>query len=717
MGSAIKLASALLVLLALGALQLAAPYFSETSEELIDPATSHSSRDAIVLPANTASWQAVGLEDVQRGSLLFISDHGGNDDTQSDASYLLSPSLNTQVKIKVTGSVARTVLTQTFQNTSDQWLNAVYVFPLPENAAVDHLQLHIGERIIEGQIAEKQQAQQRFAEAQQQGKKASLVSQQRPNLFSNAIANIGPGETIVVNIEYQQNLPYQNQAFQLRFPLAITPRYHAQNASDTMPEEQLPTPPIATHLAENISIEVALHSGVALRRIDSEFHAIETNKLAEGHYLITLAPSAIANQDFVLNWQPELSTTAQTVHFQQTVNGQQYGLLMVYPPADTSELTLHAEREVIFVLDTSGSMAGESLKQAKTALLLALSELSPKDRFNVIEFNSYAQNLWQESKPASLPAITEARNFIVNLSANGGTEMASALNLALGHNTPATDSGIRQVVFITDGSVSNEASLMSLITEKLRNSRLFTVGIGSAPNSYFMTEAALMGKGSYTYIGSVDQVQHKMQQLLAKLAHPALTDIQLSINGQAASLQQHLEFYPSVIPDLYLGEALTLSYRQLTPQMENAQLSLQGKVQQQDWRHVLDTSPVERQSGLNVLWARHKISQLSRDQRKALMDNSGDSQTDYFRQQITQTALQHHLVSQYTSLIAVDITPSKPQNAVAVKLPISGRAGSGNVLAQLPQTATQAELNLFLGLLLLGSALCWRYVIRNNASA
>ena len=274
-----------------------------------------------------------------------------------------------------------------------------------------------------------------------------------------------------------------------------------------------------------------------------------------------------------------------------------------------------------------------------------------------------------------------------------------------------------QVVFITDGSVSNEASLMSLITENLHNSRLFTVGIGSAPNSYFMTEAALMGKGSYTYIGSIDQVQHKMQQLLAKLAHPALTDIQLSINGQMASLQQNLEFYPSVIPDLYSGEALTLSYRQLKPQMDNAQLSLQGKYQQQDWSHVLDISPVERQSGLNVLWARHKISQLSRDQRKALMDNSGDSQTDYFRQQITQTAMQHHLVSQYTSLIAVDMTPSKPQDAVALNLPAMGRTASGNVLAQLPQTATPAELNLFLGLLLLGSALCWRYVIRTHASA
>ena len=403
-------------------------------------------------------------------------------------------------------------------------------------------------------------------------------------------------------------------------------------------------------------------------------------------------------------------------HFQQNVNGQQYGLLMIYPPDISTPKTQELDREVIFVLDTSGSMAGESLNQAKRALLLALSELKAKDRFNVIEFNSYAQNLWQNSLPATLAAITEARNFIVNLSANGGTEMASALTLALDQQGKQSTAGIRQVVFITDGSVGNEESLMTLISDKLHSSRLFTVGIGSAPNSYFMTEAALMGKGTYTYIGAIEQVQSKMQALLSKLANPALTDIQLLINNEVASLQTDIEFYPRMISDLYLGEPLVLSYRQSTPDIEHTNLSIQGRYQQQAWTMPITINQSERQSGLNVLWAREKIAQLSRDQRKATMDNLESTQAEYFKQQITQTALEHHMVSQYTSLVAVDITPSKPVDSPVYQQQVSNRLprGSHNPLAHLPQTATAAELQILIGCLFIGVAICMLGISRKR---
>jgi Ca-activated chloride channel family protein len=393
---------------------------------------------------------------------------------------------------------------------------------------------------------------------------------------------------------------------------------------------------------------------------------------------------------------------------------------MIYPPdLATTQTVQQLDREVIFVLDTSGSMSGESLNQAKRALLLALSELKAEDRFNVIEFNSYAQNLWQTPKPATLAAITEARNFIVNLNANGGTEMASALNLALEQSDKQGAVGIRQVVFITDGSVGNEESLMTLISEKLQNSRLFTVGIGSAPNSYFMTEAALMGKGTYTYIGAVEQVQSKMQALLTKLANPALTDIQLMINNEVASLQNEIEFYPRVISDLYLGEPLVLSYRQSTSDIEKSPLSLHGVYQQKPWALPITMTKTEHQSGLNVLWAREKIAQLSRDQRKAAMDNIESTQTDHFKQQITQTALDHHLVSQYTSLVAVDITPSKPQDSPAFNQQVTNRVphGAHNPLSHLPQTATSAQLKILIGSLLIGVALCIHGIMRRRKLA
>jgi Ca-activated chloride channel family protein len=719
MGPAIKLVSALLVVLALGALQIAAPSFNPAPEAPIQTNQSNNNNDVIELPANTGRWQVANYQEAERGSLFFLAE-----ESTSGGVYNVSPSLKTDVKINVTGVVARTQLSQTFKNDSKEWLNALYVFPLPDNAAIDHLQMQIGERIIEGQIKEKNQAKKIYAQAKQEGKKASLIVQQRPNLFTNSIANIGPGESIIITIEYQQTLAYEQAAYQLRFPMTVSPRYYppasATNTSSEIGTDTQTTYAAPATIAEDINIEVTLQAGLAVRKLHSEFHDIKTHESAEGHYVIRLAKQVIANQDFVLSWQPELGSTAKVAHFQQYLNGQQFGLLMIYPPDLATQTVQELDREVIFVLDTSGSMSGESLNQAKRALLLALSELKAKDRFNVIEFNSYAQNLWQDSKPATLAAITEARNFIVNLSANGSTEMASALNLALKQQDKQVAAGIRQVVFITDGSVGNEESLMSLISEKLHNSRLFTVGIGSAPNSYFMTEAALMGKGTYTYIGAIEQVQSKMQALLTKLANPALTDIQLMINNELASLQTDIEFYPRVISDLYLGEPLVLSYRQSTPDITQANLSLQGRYQQAPWTLPITTSQSNRQSGLNVLWAREKISQLSRDQRKAAMDNIESTQAEYFKQQITQTALQHHLVSQYTSLVAVDVTPSKPKSSQAYNQQVTNRIPQGNMqnpLAHLPQTATAAELKILIGSLLIGVALCIQFMMRRRKPA
>lgn len=716
MAPVIKLASILLVVLALGALQIAVPSLNPAQTQPDQP--TQAKQAFIELPANTGSWQVANYQEAERGSLFF--------ETNPDEGLSLSPSLSTKATIKVSGVVARTQLQQTFHNNSDQWVNGLYVFPLPENAALDHLQIQIGERIIEGQIKEKQEAKQLFEQAKKDGKKASLIVQQRPNLFSNSIANIGPNETIVVSIEYQQTLAYENNAFQLRLPLTITPRYTPSSSEQVANKQKAHTSAsyqAPATLEEDISIEVTLHVGLTLNSITSDFHTIKSQKVAEGEYSVKLAEPNIANQDFVLRWQPQLSQLPQVAHFQQNVNGNQYGLIMIYPPLSDTEKTDDLNivmREVIFVLDTSGSMSGTSLEQAKQALLLALSDLSPVDRFNVIEFNSYAQNLWTESKKADLAAITEARNFIVNLSANGGTEIASALNLAF-EQTSTKSERLRQIVFITDGSVGNEEALMQLITEKLQDSRLFTVGIGSAPNSYFMTEAALMGRGTYTYIGSIEQVKNQMLGLLNKLAHPALTDIQLQTNDSNIKAQTAIELYPKVITDLYLGEPLILSYRQnLAATNEEANLSLVARYANAVWHQPLSLGAKRQQSGLNVLWARQKIDQLSRDQRSAMLDNPSNEQLEKFKQDITQTALEHHLVSQYTSLVAIDLTPTKPADLLAANSQVANRIPKGSTasspLAQLPQTATTAELNLLIGLLLLGGALCMRIIPRKTTS-
>ncbi|MBL4631029.1 MAG: marine proteobacterial sortase target protein [Paraglaciecola sp.] len=516
MPSLAKLAVISLVLIAIGALQFAVPAYTRKQSTSINPHTLGSPEQQHTI--NAINQPISDYQHAQSGTLYFIQEQSEQGKTVQQ--HMLSPVLNTRVDIKVTGIVARTTVTQTFKNAGNHRVDGLYVFPLPEDAALDHLLMTIGERKIEGVIKEKSQARKMYLQAKAQGKRASLVSQQRPNMFSNAIANIGPGETIEVSIEYQQRLNFDQQQYSLRFPMAITPRY--------MPSATAEKPTVQAELSQNpysqsntdIELRVNLQAGFEVQDIKSEFHPISVKRQSDGSHHIQLSKGSTTEKDFVLNWRPKLGAAPQSAHFTQQVNGDEYGLVMLLPPAE--QVTQTPPREVIFVLDTSGSMQGDSLKQAKQALLLAIEQLKPADTFNVIEFNSYAQNLWKSPKTADVSNKKDASNFVNSLSANGGTEMESALKLALSRPKINDSTILRQIIFITDGSVSNEESLMQLISSKLGLSRLFTVGIGNAPNSYFMSEAAKMGRGTFTYIGSVDQVQEKMLALLNKLQHPAI---------------------------------------------------------------------------------------------------------------------------------------------------------------------------------------------------
>jgi Ca-activated chloride channel family protein len=729
-----KFAILALAMIAIGALQFAVPAFS--SKNAVTSSLSIEKQADVI---DLVNLSVDNLQGAQQGTLYFVTD----DQTTSTQKETISPLVKTNVDINVTGIVARTKLTQTFKNASDDWVNGLYVFPLPENAAVDHLLMTVGERKIEGQIKEKSQAKKVFEQAKAEGKKASLITQQRPNVFSNSIANIGPGESIEISIEYQQVLAYSDQQYSLRFPMTITPRYSPKDSPNTSldVEPVYQTNPIIRN-NNQVKLTVNLKTGFELEKINSEFHAISSKQLSDGSQHIELSGDTIANKDFILTWQPELGAQPQTSYFKQNVNGDEYGLIMLLPPKPTNTQNKQlTPREVIFVLDTSGSMEGESITQAKQALILAIEQLSENDSFNIIEFNSYAQNLWMSAKVADQTNKYQAKEFVSGLSANGGTNIRNAFNLAfpssIGEATESNSASnkeleetakLRQIIFVTDGSISNEEPLMQQIKQNIGDSRLFTVGIGSAPNTYFMTEAAKMGRGTFTYIGSTEQVQEKMQTLLNKLQHPALTNIELQLNSAPLINNQYFEIYPNIISDLYLGEPLVLSYRLDGSNSEHMfstnntqKLSLVGEYQSSPWTGAVQLKGSNRQSGINVLWAREKIAQLTRDKRSAAMkSNTSQATQDEYQSMITQTALDHHLVSQYTSLVAIDVTPTKPQQRDAKNKRIANRIPAGAshkqrlLVGKLPQTATNAELNLLIGLILIGLSLCIRLVTKRK---
>jgi Ca-activated chloride channel family protein len=318
--------------------------------------------------------------------------------------------------------------------------------------------------------------------------------------------------------------------------------------------------------------------------------------------------------------------------------------MMIMPPV--SQATQALPREVVFIIDTSGSMGGNSIRQARSALKKAVKRLKSYDRFNIIEFNSVTNPMFSQPVTANTSNITNALHAIDELNAGGGTEMRPALKTALSY--PVNKQYIQQVVFLTDGAVGNENELFQIIYDELDDVRLFMVGIGSAPNSFFMRKAAQFGRGTFTYIGNINEVDKKMQDLFNRLETPVMRNLQI----QWPEVAGDVEVYPKRLPDIYAGEPLLITARTNALQGE---VKITGQRGQQPWSATFPLNHRARQPGVGVLWARNRIESLM----DSLHDGANKSEV---RQSVINTALEHHLVSKYTSLVAVDVTPSRPSD-------------------------------------------------------
>ena len=371
-------------------------------------------------PAGTA--EEISPMNVQSGTLLL----------KMQAGIVTATRMNTDVTMSVSGLVARVSVRQEFHNDGDEWTEGVYVFPLPDQAAVDRMRLHIGERFIEGEIREKEKARKEYERARNEGRKASLVEQQRPNLFTTSVANIAPGERVVVEIEYLENLRYDNGTFAIRFPMTLTPRYIPGAPlpdrkgsgwapdSDRVTDASLITPPQVTASADHrITLTASIDAGLPLEIVASRYHPVTVAE-DRGRYTVSLANDRVPmDQDFELVWRPLPSAEPRAMVFRETIAGQPHYLLMVVPPDTGQHATLVMPRELIFVVDTSGSMHGNSIAQAKQALERALDGLAANDRFNIIEFNSTTRALYHQSVPADAARVLHARQFVQGLEANG----------------------------------------------------------------------------------------------------------------------------------------------------------------------------------------------------------------------------------------------------------------------------------------------------------
>ena len=660
----------------------------------------------IVLQAWPAAAQETTPQQAQAGSLLWKMAQG----------YSTATTINTAVEMKISGLVARVSVRQEFRNEGNEWTEGIYVFPLPDKAAVDRMRLHVGERYIEGEIREREQARKAYEQARREGKKTSLVQQQRANLFTTQVANVAPGELVVVEIEYLEDLRYENGRFELRFPMTLTPRYIAGSQlpdrtgsgwapdTDRVPDASTITPPQVTAAKHHhISLTAVINAGMPLEIVGSRYHPVTVSE-EKGRYTVALMDATTPmDHDFELVWQPVASSEPRAMAFTETVDGEPYHLLMVMPPDQDRAPPVHQPRETIFIVDTSGSMHGVSISQAKQAVNLAINALQPGDRFNVIEFNTYTRALSPASMPVTPQNIAGALAFVDALQAEGGTEMGPALKLAL--DSPSWETHLRQVVFITDGSVGYEDDMFTMIEQRLGNARLFTVGIGSAPNSWFMRKAAEAGRGSYTFISALHEVQEKMGRLFRKLESPQVTEIE--VQWPSGSI---VDTYPSVAPDLYLGEPVTVKARATGAFRPGDVVRIQGNSMTGAWSAELPLDATEPSEGIAALWARARIGELMDEERRG-----GDAEA--LRTQILDAALTHHLVSKYTSLVAVDKTPVRPASdpLSSEQVPnLMPYGQSTNAIFGFPATATWAPAQRIMGAAWLLSAFLLYVMIRTT---
>jgi len=650
----------------------------------------------------------VAIPPVGEGCLLYRSGDSGE--------YLPLTLVHTDAALDVRGLVISATVTQQYFNSAATPLEAVYVFPLPHDAAVYDMEIHIGNRVIRSVIREREEAKRVYSAAKAQGQRAALVEEERPNVFTTSVANIMPGDHIDVRLRYVEPLRWADGTVRLTFPMVVGPRYIAGTAAtghsgtgwaldtDAVPDASRITPPVrnpeSTRPGHDISVTVDLDPGFETSAVNSISHPVTINRLGDGRQHITLATGAtIPNKDFILEMQQAVSTQPKTAMFlsPDRETGETNFLLTAFPP--TVAPTERDPVEMHYVIDISGSMEGTSITQARAALLQALNRLRPGDRFGILAFNHRYFEFSPEPLVATDSNVESARNFVRNLHAGGGTEMLPALLHVM--QKPQTEGYLRHIILMTDGDLGNEEQIFTALNRNLGGARLYTVAIGSAPNFFLAAKMAQFGRGTFTHIADVAEINKQMGQLLNAIDSPVLTDVNLSFEGV-----QVADLYPQRPPDLFLREPL-LIYGRIT-QGQKGRIILTARAAGQPYQATfpIDAATATFHPGITVLWARQRVESLMDDWRQ-----SSDDDREATRNAIIAHAIRYRLVTRFTSLVAVEqqITNTTGQSTtVAVRAELPAGMQMDKVFGA-PATGTAEAFYEALGLLLLliGGALAF----------
>lgn len=600
-----------------------------------------------------------------------------------DGAIAFCPLEKTTVNAEVSGFGAEVTVVQKFTNTSQTPIEAVYTFPLPADAAIGRMRIRINDRVIEGQIKQRDEARLIYDQAKRAGQAAALLDQERPNIFTQSVANITPGATIEVEISYVEILKYKDGEFEFSFPMVVGPRFLG-NA----PDPTKISPPIAKRTGTNIELTVNLRDGGKAKAIRSMLHEITQSPNSRGGTEVKLKKQdELPNRDFILRY----AIAGDAIDTQFVTHTDARGgffSLVVFPPKRPAENQI-APRELIFVMDQSGSQNGFPIEKSKELTLKLMSTMRPGDTFNVLGFNNAVRKLWDAPRPFNETNASEARAFVSGMTANGGTQLRDGVIAALA-GAPA-EGRLRLVLFNTDGFIGDESAVLETIQKSRASARMFTFGIGNSVNRFLIDAMAQEGRGDAEVVTLNANADAAVGRFAARLQSPVLTDVTADFSGPMVS-----DVQPAALPDVFADKPIVI-FGRFTGSGPGT-VKIRGNAGGKPWsKDVAVNFAAQRAPAIPVLWARKRVAEIQRADYIVATSNreAKPSEAD-----ITKIGLDFGIMTAYTSFVAVEkrvVNIGGKQRTVQV--PVEQADGVsmigeavplmlGNVPASLARTAT-----------------------------
>lgn len=605
------------------------------------------------------------------------------------------PLKHTDVQAEISGYIARVTVKQVFQNPFKDKIEAVYTFPLSENGAVDEMQMKVGTRVIKGSIKKREEARQIYDQARANGYVASLLDQERTNIFTQSVANIEPGKEIEITIKYIETLPYEAGKFSFTFPTVVGPRFIPgepvgksgggwANDTNQVPDASRITPNVVAEgqrTGHDISINVHLNAGMPVSQISSKLHEVQVHNTGNSQADISLTDkAAIPNKDFVLSWnvaEDALKSGYVTYRDPSAKDGAGYFTVMLIPPKRITPDKV-APKEMVFVIDCSGSQSGAPLNKAKETMHYILDHMNANDTFQIIAFNSTQSQFADKPQPVSADMKAKARHFIDALQANGGTWMAPAVEKACA--IPADGNRLRIVTFMTDGYVGNDYEVMGMIKKLRGKSRWFSFGTGNSVNRTLIDGMAKEGGGEAEYVLLNSSAEEVGKKFYDRISTPVLTDVEVKVDGVTTK-----EVYPKEVSDVWAEKPLYFKGKYIKG--GQGTIVLKGFAAGKPYEQKLNVRFPEsdtKNRGVASMWARAKVDRLMSEDWFGAQSGQANKE---IKDEITNVALDHHILTQYTSFVAVDeskVTKGDPAKTVNVEVEMpdgvsrEGIFGKGN---------------------------------------